>query len=156
MAELTAMAAAGGTAVVQAAGTDVWNSARGLTARMLGRGNTVREQAALDRLDLTASELERATEPDAARVRARQEAFWETRFADLIAASDEHARAEAVTQLQELVDLVNRLAATPTVQANGGLVVEGAMTIRAEGGSVAGGVIHGGIHLTNPPLAGQS
>ncbi|MFH0178777.1 hypothetical protein [Streptomyces cacaoi] len=105
---------------------------------------------------MTVSELERATEPDAARIRARQEAFWETRFVDLMAVADEHARAETVAQLQELVDLANRLAATPTVQTNGGLVVEGDMTIRAEGGSMAGGVIHGGIHLANPPMAGQS
>jgi hypothetical protein len=52
---LTALAAAGGTAVVQAAGKDAWTGFRGRVAKWFARGDTGREQVALERLDRTAA-----------------------------------------------------------------------------------------------------
>jgi hypothetical protein len=54
---LTALAAAGGTAVVQAAGTDAWTGLRQAVARWFGRGDRQRERVELERLDRTAGEL---------------------------------------------------------------------------------------------------
>ncbi|MFC9331267.1 hypothetical protein [Kitasatospora sp. NPDC057015] len=50
---LTAMAAAGGAGVVQAAGTDAWTTLRARVARLLGRGRQDAEEAALERLGRT-------------------------------------------------------------------------------------------------------
>jgi hypothetical protein len=47
---LAALAAAGGTAVVQAAGTDAWAGFRSRVAKWFARGDTEREQIALERL----------------------------------------------------------------------------------------------------------
>lgn len=41
-------------------------------------------------------------------------------------------------------------------QAPGGVAVSGQMDVRAEGGSVAAGVIHGGVQVGNPPSPGPS
>jgi hypothetical protein len=37
---------------------------------------------------------------------------------------------------------------------DGGFAVGGNVEIRADGGSVAGGVIQGGVNIGNPPLPG--
>jgi predicted signal transduction protein with EAL and GGDEF domain len=57
---LMAVSGAGGAAVVQAAGTDAWTGLRQRVARLLGRGDTQRERAELERLDRTAQTLEEA------------------------------------------------------------------------------------------------
>ncbi|MFF3208460.1 hypothetical protein [Streptomyces sp. NPDC002962] len=59
----SAAAAAGGSAVVQAAGTDLWNGFRGRVAEWFGRGDAVRESRELERLDRRASELSRPRTP---------------------------------------------------------------------------------------------
>ncbi|GHD52056.1 hypothetical protein GCM10010335_63990 [Streptomyces galbus] len=82
---LMAVAGAGGTAVVQAAGTDAWTGLRQRVARLLGRGDTQRERAELERLDRTAQALEEAgTTGETERARLRQEASWQTRFESLL------------------------------------------------------------------------
>jgi hypothetical protein len=77
---LTALAAAGGTAVVQAAGTDAWTGFRQAVARWFGRGDAQREQAELERLDQTAAALETADPTQADRVRISSEAAWHARI----------------------------------------------------------------------------
>ncbi|MFE9727943.1 hypothetical protein ACFYQ5_31375 [Streptomyces sp. NPDC005794] len=54
---MTALAAAGGTAVVEAASTDAWAGLRQQLSRWFGRGNTQCESAELEHLDRTAGEL---------------------------------------------------------------------------------------------------
>ncbi|MFF9378900.1 hypothetical protein ACF1BB_30840, partial [Streptomyces griseoluteus] len=71
---MVALAAAGGTAVVQAAGTDAWTEVRQQVARWFSRGNPQRETAELERLDQTAGELEAAQPTEVERARIRQEA----------------------------------------------------------------------------------
>jgi hypothetical protein len=51
-------------------------------------------------------------------------------------------------------DLVTRLQTGETAAGPGGLVVAGSLEIRAEGGSIAAGVIHGGAQIGNPTVPG--
>lgn len=91
-AALAALAAAGGTAVVEAAGTDAWAGLRARVAQLFGRGDDGRERAELARLDATAAALTGAGPGDGGgagsgvgqSVRIRQEAFWQARFAALL------------------------------------------------------------------------
>jgi hypothetical protein len=62
--------------------------------------------------------------------------------------------AAAVDALVE--QLRNAEAAGVSVQAPGGVAVSGRMGVTAEGGSVAAGVIHGGVQVGNPPSPGPS
>ncbi|MFD8236850.1 hypothetical protein ACFV20_33855 [Streptomyces sp. NPDC059696] len=102
---LTALAAAGGTAVVQAAGTDVWAGCRQRVARLLGRGDTDREQDELDQLDQTAAALEAAGSSGAAeRTRNDQEAVWRTRFEALLLSLHGVERERAAAELRALTE----------------------------------------------------
>jgi hypothetical protein len=101
---LIALAAAGGTAVVQAAGTDAWEGLRGRVARWFGRGDVEVERAELERLDRSASELSAADEGETDRIGARQEAAWQARFETLLERLPEAERAQAATELEDLID----------------------------------------------------
>ncbi|MER6319994.1 hypothetical protein ABT237_40555 [Streptomyces sp. NPDC001581] len=103
-AALAALAAAGGTAVVQAAGTDAWNGLRSRVARLLGRGDQTREYVELERLDQTATELQALEPAEAERMRIRQEASWQARFEALLeSVRDAEERARLVEGLRDLV-----------------------------------------------------
>ncbi|WP_101257267.1 hypothetical protein [Streptomyces barkulensis] len=153
---LTALAAAGGTAVVQAAGTDAWQEFRQRVAAWFGRGEQERESTELERLDRTASELRPAAPPDGGQpdtvasqqARIRQEALWQARFEALLENLPDTERDRAAGELRDL--LADPPA--PGVSAGaGGQAVGGDLHVRAEGGSVAAGVIHGGVQMGHPP-----
>ncbi|MFF3305798.1 hypothetical protein ACFYWE_35510, partial [Streptomyces sp. NPDC002908] len=98
---LVAVAAAGGGAIVQAAGTDAWNGIRGGFARLFGRGETGREQAELERLDQTQAALEAAREgEEAQRVEIAQVARWQTRLETLLEELPEAEQQQVVAELQ--------------------------------------------------------
>jgi hypothetical protein len=101
---MAALAAAGGTAVVQAAGTDAWQGLRDRVARLLGRGDAERRQAQLERLDRTAVLL--AADADGADelACARQEAAWQERFEMLLESLGEDEREAAGAELREIID----------------------------------------------------
>lgn len=144
-----ALAAAGGMAVVQAAGTDAWASVRQAVARLLGRGNSEQETAELLRLDCMQTEL--AAEEHGAGARVRWEGVWQTRLELLLEALDAQARAGAAAQLAEVVERVRSLPAG--AQASPGGVAAGRdVRVAAEGGSVAGAVVRveGGVHVAAP------
>ncbi|MGK5693457.1 hypothetical protein ACSNOJ_11260 [Streptomyces sp. URMC 128] len=101
---LVALAAAGGTAVVQAAGTDAWEALRQRVARLLGRGSPERERVELERLDRTAAALEAVDEDQAERVLVSQQTAWRTRFETLLEDADDGERQELTTALAELVE----------------------------------------------------
>ncbi|MER5775532.1 hypothetical protein ABT144_14810 [Streptomyces sp. NPDC002039] len=104
-AALAAVAVAGGTAVVQAAGTDAWNGLRSRVARLLGRGDPALEQTELERLDRTATALRELEPAEADRVRIRHEASWQTRFEVLLeSVSDTQERARLAEGLRALID----------------------------------------------------
>ncbi|MFE7116547.1 hypothetical protein ACFU99_14160 [Streptomyces sp. NPDC057654] len=147
---MTALAAAGGTAVVQTAGTDGWTGLRQALGRWFGRGDGGREQAELERLDCAAAELETAVE----HVRIRQEAAWQARIETVLESLDDSRREQAV---QELRALLARHAPAGEVSAGpGGLAVGGSMDIHADNSAIAAGVIHGGAHTSPPLVAGPS
>lgn len=100
---LTALAAAGGTAVVQAAGTDMWTELRQAVARWFGRGDEQRERAELERLDQAARELELLDEAGAERARVRQEVAWQTRIEALLESLDVAERSRAAEELSVLL-----------------------------------------------------
>ncbi|CAL9675481.1 hypothetical protein SUDANB105_07849 [Streptomyces sp. enrichment culture] len=115
---LTALAAAGGAAVVQAAGSDAWEGLRGRLAWWFGRGDAVRERGELERLELSAADLAAAETGNAERVRTRQEAVWQTRIEALLEGlGDDEQRAQAAAELQQLLDQT-----APSATDGGGLV----------------------------------
>lgn len=100
---LAALAAAGGTAVVQAAGKDAWNGFRQQLARWFGRGNAEREHSELQRLDQTAHALDGAEGEEGERIRLQQETTWRTRIESLLENLDASERTEAADALQSLL-----------------------------------------------------
>ncbi|MFF8378409.1 hypothetical protein ACF07V_20040 [Streptomyces sp. NPDC015661] len=129
---VTALAATGGAAVVQAAGTDAWGGFRTAVARWFGRGRPERERVEIERLDRSAAALEAGHEVD----RAREEGLWQARFEALFESVDGADRAQAVTELRSL--LTTHVPVGPVVTADrAGLSVGGDADVRADRGSVA-------------------
>ncbi|NML52528.1 hypothetical protein HHL19_18130 [Streptomyces sp. R302] len=156
---MTALAAAGGTAVVQAAGTDAWTGVRQRVARWFGRGNPEREHAELERLDRTAGELEAARPSDVERVRILQEAAWQGRIQALLEALEDGERdgvADELRDLRDLRDLMTLRAAHhgDASAGEGGVAVGGNLVVQADGSSAAA-VIMGNVTLGNPPQPGS-
>lgn len=110
---LTALAQAGGTAVVQAVGTDVWTAFRQRAAGLFARGNTQVEQTELARLDRTASAVETA---DGSEELLRQEASWRARFEMLLEGLGDQERELVATELRALI------AQFQNAQPGGGMV----------------------------------
>jgi hypothetical protein len=101
---LIAVAAAGGGAIVQAAGTDAWAGIRSGVARILGRGESDREQAELERLDQTRAELESASDgAEAERVQTVLVTRWQTRLEMLLEQLPDEERQQVAAELQALV-----------------------------------------------------
>jgi hypothetical protein len=149
---VTALAAAGGTAVVQAAGGDAWESVRDRVAELLGRGRRDHVQRAQERLDQTAAELEAGGPDEAEMLKRRLAAAWQARFEMVLEDLDDGERAAAIGQLEEII--TQAAAGTSRVTAaGGGVAIGGNATFRAEGGSVAAASVHGGVHLAIPPSA---
>lgn len=109
---LVALSAAGGTAVVQAAGTSLWEGTRSRVARLFGRGDAVREEGELDRLDRTAAAVAAASEPEARRVGEQEAAVWRDRIRDLLSSAEEDELVELTAHLRALVDASGRQAAS--------------------------------------------
>ncbi|MEU9668430.1 hypothetical protein AB0E25_23040 [Streptomyces bobili] len=101
---LLALTAAGGGAIVQAAGTDAWNSVRSGIARVLGRGEEAREQAELARLDRTQAVLDAATEGEVERVQAAQVAVWQNRLEILLEELPEAKQQQVAAELQAVIE----------------------------------------------------
>ncbi|WP_449338411.1 hypothetical protein [Streptomyces chartreusis] len=143
---------AGGTAVVQAAGTTAWEGFRQAVARWFGRGDDDRARVELERLDRSAADLTAAGNGASDGLRIRQEAVWQTRFEQFLEALPEAEREQAADALRSL--LAEQAPVTAVSAGDGGLAVGGDLEIRADHGSVAGGVIHGGVSLGNPSQPG--
>jgi hypothetical protein len=149
---LTALAAAGAKAVVEAAGTDFWTGIRDRVSVLLGHGDQQRAERVMARLDQTAAALSaQAGAADAELERARQRASWQTRFEDLLEGMTEAEREAAAARLRELAELGQRAG---LASAADGVAAGGNIVIHAEGGSVAAGVIHGEVRIENPAKPG--
>jgi hypothetical protein len=152
MAALLALAALAGNTVVTAAVTDAWEAARKGFARLLGRGDPDKTQAAERRLAETHDQLTQVTGADLERVRAALEAQWTTRLADLL---EDDPGVEA--DLRALVDQIRAQvsAADHAVAAGRDMNVSGGVNIADRGGVVARDV-RGGISTGNPPSPGSA
>ncbi|GAA1403603.1 hypothetical protein GCM10009639_48660 [Kitasatospora putterlickiae] len=117
---LAALAAAGGTAVVGAAGTSLWEGVRSGTARLFGRGDAAGERLELAQLDRTATALEAAPPQEAANVRALHAAIWRERLVALFEAAPEEERERLAEELRALV----REHGTPAAREQGSVNVE--------------------------------
>ncbi|BDM70041.1 hypothetical protein HEK616_35280 [Streptomyces nigrescens] len=143
---LMALAAAGGAAVVQAAGTDLWAGFRQRVARLFGQGDAQREQAELERLDRTATVVRTVGQDPEERARIIEEISWRTRFETLLESLTAEERELVATELRALL-----ADATPSTAAPaGGFAVQGKVDIHAEGGAVAAGVINGEVRVGTP------
>ncbi|MES4888672.1 hypothetical protein [Streptomyces sp. NPDC096012] len=150
---MTALAAVGGTTVVQAASTDAWAGLRQQLGRWLGRGDPQRENAELARLDQTAGELNTAVPAELERMRIRQEAAWQVRIETLLESLDDTERAQAAEQLSALL---GQCTAHRGVSAGqGGTAVGGNVDIRADHSSAAA-LNMGSVTLGNPPQPGPA
>ncbi|MFC8201694.1 hypothetical protein ACFUTV_40895 [Streptomyces sp. NPDC057298] len=146
---LATLAASAGTALVGAAGTDAWAGLRQAVARWFGRGDAQREQVELDRLDQTACSVQGSDRAEVERACSRQEGVWQTRIESLLESLDGAQRAQAAEQLRSL--LAQHVPQSGVVAGPGGLAAN-TVDIRADRGSIAGGVIHGGAQIGSPPL----
>ncbi|WP_406219019.1 hypothetical protein [Streptomyces canus] len=101
---LIAVAASGGGAIVQAAGTDAWAGIRSGVARILGRGEAAREQAEIERLEQTRAELESAGDgAESERVQTVLVTRWQTRLEMLLEQLPDEERQQVAAELQALV-----------------------------------------------------
>ena len=132
---LTALAAAGGTAVVQAAGKDAWTGFRARVAKWFARGDTGREHVALERLDRTAAALEAAGPDEVERVRAGQEASWQTMFELVLEGLDGEEQQRAADELRDL--LAGFAGGRAVAVGQGAVAVAGDVGIHAETGGAA-------------------
>lgn len=142
---LTALAAAGSTAVVQAAGKDAWAGFRSRVAKWFGRGDIGREQVALERLDRTAVALEAAGPGEVERVRVVQEASWQTMFELLLESLNGEERQRAADQLRDLLPGGRAVAV-----GQGAVAVAGGVDIHAETGGAAAWQM-GDVQIGGPP-----
>lgn len=148
---MAALAAAGGTAVVQAAGTDAWTEMRQQVARWFGRGNRQREHAELERLDQTAGELEAAQPTEVERVRIRQEAAWQGRIEALLESLEDIERAGVADELRTL--LAQQPPHLSVSAGQSGLAVGGNVHVQSDHGSAAA-LTMGSVTLGNPSQPG--
>ncbi|MEU9575189.1 hypothetical protein AB0D62_36135 [Streptomyces massasporeus] len=148
MDELAALAAAGGGAVAQAAGTDAWHSVRRLVAGLIGRGDTADEEAELRRLDQTAMVLGSGADADRGAQRIRQEALWQGRFEVLLEGLDASGQERAAEQLRELTAYVAACVGDTAERT-------GSATARA-GGTAVSGVRRVGTAAVGPARAANT
>ncbi|GFE19519.1 hypothetical protein Sgleb_75660 [Streptomyces glebosus] len=142
--------------MVQAAGTDLWAGFRQRVARLLGRGDTQREQTEWERLDRTAAAaVVRAVGQDAEeRTLTIEEISWRTRFETFLENSRAEERDLAAAELRAL--LADATRPTDTSASAGGFAARGKVDIHAEGGAIAAGVINGEVRLGTPWQPGPS
>ncbi|MFI9115849.1 hypothetical protein [Streptomyces venezuelae] len=133
--ELAALAAAGGAAVVQAAGTGAWQGLRQSVAEWFARGDGDRRRVELERLDHSAAALETAPDEKRSGVRSGQQGAWQARFEQALENLSDSQREEAAAILRAL--LRRHTQADGADAPTGGTTVHGHVDIRADHGSAA-------------------
>jgi hypothetical protein len=112
---LLALAATGGTALVNAMVTDGWEGVRKKLGKLFGRGDPKQTQDTLDRLDRSHAELSQLTGPDQDKARQKLAIAWQTRLEDLLA---EHP--DAAGDLRQIVQEIGArdIGAGAVIQQN--------------------------------------
>jgi hypothetical protein len=104
---LTTLAAAGGTAVVQAAGTEAWGGVRDGVVRLFrrgpGRSAEIDVEGDLERTALIAASGD-------AEGNGRLAGMWQEHFSALLDEADDRARQQAVTGLWQVITSVPGVA----------------------------------------------
>ena len=149
--DLMALASLAGQAVVTAAVTDAWGTAKHAFARLFGRGDPERTKLAEHRLAETHEQLTSAVGADLERVRAVQMERWSARLADLLEEDPGIAAG-----MQALVQQIQATLPAGVLSAADHAVVAGRdLKISATDGGVAAGVIHGNVAPPNPTRPGS-
>ncbi|MFD9787825.1 hypothetical protein ACFWYX_28275 [[Kitasatospora] papulosa] len=140
------MAATGGAAVVQAAGTSSWQGLQHAVARWFGRGQEDRELAARERLALSAAALAESDAETVVHIRAREQAVWQARFETALESLGDDERESAVAALR----VVLREQATSSAVSAGddGQAIGGNVHISAHHGVAA--LRMGDVNLSHP------
>jgi hypothetical protein len=135
------LAATAGQELIKVMVTDGWASIRDRAALWFGRGDAQRAKQQAQQLDETRVAVQSG--------QLKQEAAasrWQGRLEALL---DEHP--ELADDLHALVDDLRAVTATASVSSGDhGLAAGGNIDIRADAGSIAGGVIHGGASIGTP------
>lgn len=113
---LTALASAGGTALVTAMVTDGWEGIRTRFARLLGYGDVKQTEAAAGRLEQSRVALTELSGPELEHARAEQQVIWRTRLGDLLEL-DPAAEQELRALVAEVQAQVTSTAGTVTQHA---------------------------------------
>jgi hypothetical protein len=132
---MAALAAAGGVAVVQAAGTSAWQGLQQSVARWFARGDGERERVELERLDQSAAALDTAQEDERAGVRSGQQGAWQARFEQALENLSDSEREEAAEILRAL--LRTHAPGDGAAAPAHGPTISGNVDIRADHGSAA-------------------
>jgi hypothetical protein len=149
---LLALAQFAGQTVAAAAVTDVWEAVRGRFARLIGRGDKPKTEAAERWLAQTHEQLTAAGAGDLDQVRQAAAERWAGRFADLL--DEDPSLADG---LRALAEEVTALIPAGSVSAAGYSVAAGRdVRVTASDGSVAAGVIHGDVTPPGPTLPGPA
>jgi hypothetical protein len=101
---LAGLASAGGSALVTAMVTDGWEGVRARCARLLGRGDAKKAEAAAAQLEESRAALAALSGAGLERARAEQQIVWRTRLRDLL---EQNPAAEG--ELRALVGEVQAL-----------------------------------------------
>jgi hypothetical protein len=148
---LAALAAAGGAAVVQAAGTSAWQGLQQSVAQWFARGDGDRQRVELERLDRSAEALETAQDEERAGVRSGQQGAWQARFEQTLESLSDSEREEAAEFLRAL--LRTHAPADGAQAPSDGTTIHGEVDIRADHGSAAA-VRMGDVTFGTPPQPG--
>jgi hypothetical protein len=143
---LIALAQWAGQTVAVAAVTDVWESARRKFARLFGRGDPQKTEAAERWLTETREQLTAAVGGELESARAHQQQRWQDRFADLLD-QDPEVAAELRALLEEIQ---GQLPAGAVSAGDHAVVAGGDVNVRADHGSVSAAVLHGNVTLPGP------
>jgi hypothetical protein len=143
---LIALAAAGGTSVVQAAGTDAWATAKAGMARLLARGQPRQVTIIEGRLEDSQAQLTSLSGQPLQEAQQGEAKAWATRLRDVL---DEDP--DAAHRLQKLLEDLTAEGVTGVTSAGDhGFAVSGDSHIEASHGGVGAGVIHGSVSTGNP------
>jgi hypothetical protein len=145
---MAALAAAGGTALVEAATTDAWQKAKVGFMQIFGRGDDSQAAATEGRLENTRNQLVHLTGTELERVRGARAAEWTTRLQDALEDNPDSAKT-----LQRILAELAATGVPGSVEAKGrSVIVAGDMANVANLGGISAGAIHGDVSTSvNPP-----